>query len=273
MEWTKEAEEVIARVPFFVRKKVRAKVEEEAQRATSRIVTLDHVRNSQKRFLTNMEQEVKGFQLETCFGTTDCPNRAVEASGIPQKIEQILEQRDLKTFLKERVQGPLKIHHELRLSLSCCPNACSRPQIVDLGIIGAKKPKLTDDPCSQCRACVEVCKEEALTLEDGEEYPTVDMNKCLYCGQCIKVCPSGTLQVDQEGFRLLVGGKLGRHPQLGKDLGEIFSETELLSTLNDYLDLYQTHNQRGERLGEILTRLKEKGLESPKGHPAPQKEI
>ncbi|MEW6185978.1 MAG: 4Fe-4S dicluster domain-containing protein [Thermodesulfobacteriota bacterium] len=220
-----------------------------------------------------MEQEVKGFQVETCFGTTDCPNRAVEASGIPQKIEQILIKRDLKTFLKERVQGPLKMHHELRLSLSCCPNACSRPQIVDLGIIGAQKPKMTGEPCSRCRACVEACREGAIRLDDGEEKPTFHMEKCLYCGQCLKVCPTGTLQVDQEGFRLLVGGKLGRHPRLGKDLGEIFTEPDLLSVLNEYLDLYQTHNQNGERLGEILPRLNEKGLESPKGNPALQKEI
>jgi dissimilatory sulfite reductase (desulfoviridin) alpha/beta subunit len=95
------------------------------------------------------------------------------------------------------------------------------------------------------------------------------MEKCLFCGQCIKACPTGTLEADLEGFRLLVGGKLGRHPQLGKDLGKIFSETELFSVLHEYLDLYQTHNQKGERLGEILNRL---NTVNPSTRRTPQKE-
>ena len=35
------------------------------------------------------------------------------------------------------------MHHEFRVSLSACPNACSRPQIVDIGLIGAVTPVLT----------------------------------------------------------------------------------------------------------------------------------
>ncbi|MBI4765764.1 MAG: 4Fe-4S binding protein [Deltaproteobacteria bacterium] len=257
MKWSKEADQAVSRVPFFVRKRVRKKVEEEAERTGSRMVTLDHVQNSQKRFLSEMDQEVKGFQVETCFGPSGCPNRAVEGEGIAQELEQGLLKRDLKTFLKEKVQGPLKIHHEFRVSISCCPNACSRPQIVDFGIIGVSRPKITDEPCSQCRACIDVCKEEAVNLEESAESPLIDFDKCLSCGQCISVCPTGTLQEVSQGFRVLVGGKLGRHPQLGKDLGKIYSKEEMLQVLNQYLDLYQSRNQRGERLGEILKRLED----------------
>jgi anaerobic sulfite reductase subunit C len=255
MKWTREAEDAVSRVPFFVRKRVKKKVEEEAQQSGHPVVTLEHVRNSQKRFLTQMDQEVKGFQVETCFGPSGCPNQAVDCEGLAKKLEQELMEKDLKSFLRERVQGPLKIHHEFRVSLSGCPNACSRPQIVDFGIIGAKHPKVTEEPCNLCRACVEICKEEAVRLEGDQERPVIDFEKCLSCGQCISTCPTGTLQGDTQGFRVLVGGKLGRHPQLGKDLGKIYSEEELLSVLNEYLDLYQSHNIRGERLGEILNRI------------------
>jgi dissimilatory sulfite reductase (desulfoviridin) alpha/beta subunit len=261
MKWSKEADQAVSRVPFFVRKRVRKKVEEEAERTGSRIVTLDHVQNSQKRFLSEMDQEVKGFQVETCFGPSGCPNRAVEGEGIARELEQGLLKRDLKTFLKEKVPGPLKMHHEFRVSLSCCPNACSRPQIVDFGIIGVRRPKITDEPCSQCRACLDVCKEEAVNLEESAESPLIDFDKCLSCGQCISVCPTGTLQEDSQGFRILVGGKLGRHPQLGKDLAKIYSKEEMLRVLNQYLDLYQSRNRRGERLGEILKRLEDQGCE------------
>lgn len=254
MKWTKEAEEAVSRVPFFVRKKVKKKVEEEAARCRSSQVTLEHVQASQKRFLKEMDQEVKGFQVETCFGPSGCPNRAVGGEGIAQVLEGELTKRDLKSFLKERVQGPLKMHHEFRVSLSCCPNACSRPQIVDFGIMGARRPRITDEACTQCGACVEACQEGAIRLLEAEEKPALDFEKCLFCGQCISACPSGTLQEDSQGFRVLVGGKLGRHPQLGKDLGKIYPKDEMLKVLNYYLDFYRTHCQKGERLGEILDR-------------------
>ena len=61
----------------------------------------------------------------------------------------------------------MKMHHEFRVSISDCPNACSRPQIADLGLIGARRPRVTDETCSQCGACVEVCREEAISLREG----------------------------------------------------------------------------------------------------------
>ena len=79
-----------------------------------------------------MEDEVKGFWVEACFGQTGCPNRAVISDALPGGLEQVLSKRDLKAFLKDRVKGPLKMHHEFRASISDCPNACSRPQIIDL---------------------------------------------------------------------------------------------------------------------------------------------
>lgn len=257
MKWSKEAEEAVSRVPFFVRKRVKKKVEEEAERTASPFVTLQHVQDSKKRFLKDMDQEVKGFQVETCFGVSECPNRAVECPGIDLTLEEELQKRDLRTFLKGRVQGPLKMHHDFRVSLSCCPNACSRPQIVDFGLVGARRPKVTEEPCSQCGACIEACKEEAIHLEDSADGPTIDFGKCLSCGQCITTCPTGTLKEDYQGFRVLVGGKLGRHPQLGKELGRIYSREEMIRLLNEYLDLYQAKNQHGERLSEILNRLEE----------------
>jgi dissimilatory sulfite reductase (desulfoviridin) alpha/beta subunit len=130
---------------------------------------------------------------------------------------------------------------------------------VDFGIIGASRPVITDDPCNQCRACVEACPETAITLPDQEDIPHIDYEACLFCGQCLKVCPTGTIKEGTTGFRVQVGGKLGRHPRLARDLGVIFSQEEMLEKLNEYLDLYQTHNQKGERLGEILKRMETNG--------------
>lgn len=86
MEWSREAIEAINKVPFFVRRKVKAKVEKEASRNGAKVVTIEHVRACKRRFLNKMEDEVKGYQLETCFGPSGCPNRAVQADNLSEEL-------------------------------------------------------------------------------------------------------------------------------------------------------------------------------------------
>ncbi|MBI5582660.1 MAG: 4Fe-4S dicluster domain-containing protein [Deltaproteobacteria bacterium] len=252
MKWTSEAEGAVSKVPFFIRKRVKKRVEEEAERQDSSLVTLVHVKTCQQRFLQNMDAEVKGFQVEACFGPTGCPNAVAVSPDLIAKLEKKLESRNLRDFLKGKVRGPLKLHHEFRVSLSTCPNACSRPQIADFGIIGALRPAVGNDPCTGCGACAEACAEQALTLPDGQGGPAIDFDRCLACGQCLQVCPTGTLVEGEKGYRVQVGGKLGRHPQLGRELPGIHSEEGLLAVLDRTLDHYQKYNEKGERLGEVL---------------------
>jgi len=250
VDWTDESKQAIARVPFFVRKRVKKRVEEEAGRLGAKTVTIEHVRTCQQRFLKNMEEEVKGYQVETCFGPSGCSNRAIVCESLPAELEKTLSRRKLKDFLKGRVEGPLKMHHEFRVSVSDCPNACSRPQIVDVGLIGACVPEITEQACSECSACMDACKENALILKEGR--PSIDLSRCLACGQCVRVCPTGTLREGKKGYRILVGGKLGRHPRLGEELPGICAPEETLRMLDRCLDLYQQGCQSGERFGEIL---------------------
>ncbi len=252
MKWSQEADEAISKIPFFVRKRVKKRVEEEAVRCGAEEVLVDHVRTCQRRFLNQMEEEVKGYQVETCFGPSGCPNRAVIFDDFLKKIEERLAGRNLKSFLKDRVKGPLKMHHEFRVSISDCPNACSRPQIVDLGLIGARSPKVSDTACNQCGACVEACGEGAISLRTRG--PEVDHARCLSCGQCLAVCPTGTLQEAVRGYRILVGGKLGRHPRLGRELSAIYGVEEALKVVDRCLDHYQKYCAGGERFGVVLER-------------------
>ena len=166
-----------------------------------------------------MDSEVKGFQVESCFGPTGCPNAVIVSPDLMEKLEKKLKQRNLRGFLKEKVQGPLKLHHEFRVSLSTCPNACSRPQIVDFGVIGALRPRISVEPCTLCGACREACPDKAIALDETLNLPLIDTDRCLSCGQCIRVCPTGTLAEGEKGYRVLVGGKLGRHPQFGGRIG------------------------------------------------------
>ena len=252
MEWTKEADESIKKVPFFVRKKVKARVEKEAKIAGKKVVSLADVKATQKRYISNMASEVKGYQIESCFGPSGCPNRAVISDQLLEQIETIVKAEDLLGFLKSRVKGDLKFHHEFRITLADCPNACSQPQIKDIGIIGACSPQLTNEPCTQCEACVEACKEDAIILDPEKECPRIDFSLCLYCGKCMQVCPTGTIVEGTKGFRVQLGGKLGRHPRLAKELPGLYSEAQVLAIVKDCLNFYKQNSNHGERFGQLL---------------------
>jgi len=252
MEWTPEAEAAVKKVPFFVRKKVRRRVESEASEAGKTIVGLADVNATQKRYLSKMASEIKGYQLDACFGPSGCPNRANAADTLVERLEVCLREADLLTFLKREVGENLKFHHEFRVTVAECPNACSQPQIKDLGIIGASVPAVTDEPCSGCEACTEACPDDAITLGEDEVPPVIDGNRCLVCGKCIGVCPTYTLTEGQSGYRVLLGGKLGRHPRLAESLPGVFTEDEVLAILSACLDFYKHTSRGGKRFADIL---------------------
>jgi anaerobic sulfite reductase subunit C len=252
MKWTPDAEASIKNVPFFVRKKVRSRIENETAAAGKKIVSLSDVKAAQAQFMSKMGSDIKGYQVDTCFGSNGCPNPANSCEVLVNKIESLLENADLLTFLKERVKGDLKFHHEFRVTLAECPNACSQPQIKDVGIIGAVIPEITDEECSDCEACVEACIETCITLDSEKNTPEIDHERCLKCGKCIYVCPSGTIAAKNKGFRVQLGGKLGRHPKLAVELEGIYCEKEVLEVVKNCIDYYKTHSKHGERFAEIF---------------------
>ena len=251
MKWTEEAEKAIKKVPFFVRKKVRTRVENEAMAAGRKGVTLLDLKTAQKKYLTNISSEIKGFQLDTCFGASGCPNRSVESNTFFNSLENLLVKENILKFLKQNVGDHIKFHHEFRVTLADCPNACSQPQIKDIGIIGASIPEITKNECMLCGACVDICKENAVTLNDKKSAPEIYYNLCINCGQCIKECPTGTIFKKKAGFRILLGGKLGRHPRLAEELPGIFSEDETLKIVKKCIDYYKKNSKKGARFADI----------------------
>ena len=252
MLWSQEAEQAVKKVPFFVRKKVRARVEKEAAGAGKKTVSLADVKRTQARFLSNMSQEVKGFQVETCFAGSGCPNRILVSDALLEKIEHLFKEADILGFLKKNVKGGLKFHHDFRVTLAECPNACSQPQIKDIGIIGAATPLLTDVACSACDACVEACPDDCIALPTSTQRPQIDYEACVHCGKCAVVCPTGTIVEEQKGFRILLGGKLGRHPQLARELPGIFNESEVLDVVEYCINFYKEHSKNGKRFAHLF---------------------
>lgn len=254
MKWTREAEEAISRVPFFVRKKVRARVEKEARESGRHAVGLADVRLARKRYVSDMSSEIKGYRLDACFGQGGCPNRALESGSLVKKLEETLEKAQLLTFLTETVDGSLRHHHEFSVSIADCPNGCSQPQIKDIGIIGAVMPVVTEEECNGCNQCMVVCREKAVSYDDDRDVRTIDYEKCVLCGQCAEVCPTETIVRGEEvGYRVQLGGKLGRHPVLARELPGIFEEDEVVDIVSCCLDFYKNNSAGGVRFGELLT--------------------
>ena len=250
MKWSKEAEKLLSKVPFFVKKRVRKRVEQEAENQGASVVTADHVNSLKSKFMNKMEDEVKGYQVEMCFGSGECPNSLVDISDLAENIENILSKENMKDFLKEKVKGPLKFHHEFMVSISGCPNACSRPQIADIGIIGVCTPEIKRENCNRCGVCMMTCKEEAISIPSS--IPKIEESKCILCGQCVKACTQGAMDEGVTGFKILIGGKLGRHPRLGIEVPGIFTKEETVNNIGKLINYYKENCLEGERFGEIL---------------------
>jgi anaerobic sulfite reductase subunit C len=252
MDWTDEAEDAVKKVPFFVRKKVRKRVEDQARAAGRKVVSLSDVKTAQARFLAKMSEEVKGYRIDTCFAAGGCPNQAMQSDKLLEHIDKLLAKEDLLAFLKERVKGDLKYHHEFRISFADCPNACSQPQIKDIGIIGAVQPEITDAACIRCDACIEACPDNCIAFDPEADQPRLDSERCMACGKCISACPAGTITEKRKGYRILLGGKLGRHPRLARELPGIYTEKEVLAIAEYCISFYKQNSVNGERFAEIF---------------------
>jgi len=252
MQWSAEAEAAIKKAPFFIRKKARQRLEMQVSSEGRDVVAAEDVHAVKKRFLNRMDEEVRGFQVDACFGPQGCPNRIVEEDNLAAAIENLLAGEDLRSFLEQSVNGPLKFHHELRVTLADCPNACSQPQIKDVGIIGAAVPEQTEVPCTACGACEEVCREGAVRVESAEAGPGFDRDRCVLCGSCIRACPTGTIGCSRKGYRLLIGGKLGRHPRLAREFPGIYDADTVLYLVKICVRYYKQHSRGGERFAALV---------------------
>ena len=175
-----------------------------------------------------------------------CPFSAVNRETSESLVSEI--NKFTVPYSPEHDSGsaPPPFHRIFPNSLSLCPNACSQPQIADIGIIGAVKPEITDAPCSGCGRCLRACRENAITVANDN---VAVHSGCLYCGMCISGCRSGTLTVEYEGFRILLGGKLGRHPMPAKELPGIYPASETSDIISRSIQFYLVNRTPNARFG------------------------
>ena len=213
--------------------------------------------------------DLRGWRVETCKGPKQgCPNRAAPDDALAADLDGVFRGRDFTVGLRALVGRPLRRRHELTVTVADCPNACSRPQIADLGLIGAAEPQQTVEVCHQCMGCVHACREGA--IRHPGLLPLLDPAKCVRCGACCRVCLSGTLQVGRRGWRILLGGKLGRHPRLATEIEGLYARAGLLAAAGCCAEFYLRNARGGERFGELLERTGEEGITALIRERAPQ---
>jgi anaerobic sulfite reductase subunit C len=254
IDWDPEAEQVLRRVPFFVRHRVRKKVEEDVADAGRNRVTVPDLEASKKRQLQHLSEGVKGYALETCFGGSGCQNAVGVSAELVSRLEEILERADLLSFLRNHLGEKLKLHHQFRVTVADCPNSCSQPQIKDIGVIGEVEIQCEPGVCSGCGECAAVCEESAVALDD-DRLSGIDDESCVRCGACARVCPTEALKTGRGGYRILVGGKLGRHSQFARELARGLDVDQAVALVSRSVEVYKAGARKGERLGAVVDRL------------------
>ena len=92
-----------------------------------------------------------------------------------------------------------------------------------------------------------------MVLAENGEATAIDFQRCVHCGSCIAACPTGTLKAVRKGYRVLIGGKLGRHPRLATELPGIHDAETVARMIADFLAFYKSRSTRGQRFAQLLT--------------------
>lgn len=255
ISWDPAAEQALKRVPRFVRPLARRKVAERVAASGRQRVSLADVLEAEARFRAlrggRSDQELAGLLpaanrpgvslvvLEACRAQlSGCPNVLLDTVPWQVAIEQWLAQADISERLRRRVSGDqVLFHHKLKIALAGCPNGCSRPQIADLALVGMARPSFDASACTACGQCAEVCPDGAIEMADAALWQP---ESCLGCHQCSSICPAGAIDLSLPQARVLMGGKLGRHPRLAREValvGEPAQAVELFSrAVEQYLN-------------------------------------
>ncbi len=172
MEWDKEASLRLEKIPVFVRRMARSKIEKRASEKGKSVVTLEDVEDAKSSFMgTGSVKSDKGvinanpfsldakagedkyeilkrsdeyeeedgypamYHIDICRGEdVECPFLIAGIKGLKQKIKNRLREIEFSKNLISRIDGKILPHQRLKIAISSCPNCCSMPQIRDFGV-------------------------------------------------------------------------------------------------------------------------------------------
>lgn len=146
--------------------------------------------------------------------------------------------------------------HKFKIALGGCPNNCVKPNLNDLGIIGARVPGYDPEKCRGCKKCqLEAsCPVKAAKLADGKL--VIDPALCNNCGRCVTKCPFHCNDDSTYGWRVYIGGRWGKKVAHGQMLDKVFTDKqELLDVVEKAILLFRSEGQSGERFADTIRRI------------------
>lgn len=150
----------------------------------------------------------------------------------------------------------VSLPHKFKIALGGCPNNCVKPNLNDLGIVGAKTPVIDLEKCRGCKVCQveKACPVKVAEVVDGKV--VIEPDKCNNCGRCVGKCPFGAVNDYSTGWKIYVGGRWGKNVAHGHILGKIFtSEEEVLDTVEKTILFFRAEGIPGERLADTIERV------------------
>lgn len=195
----------------------------------------------------------KGFSILQCKAITTCHKAIQNTDALAKQITDLLEEMKFEDFIYNKFGQRLAKHNVFDIVFSGCPNGCSRPQINDIGIMARAIIEINHNECIACMNCVEKCKENALVW-DGEQI-LFDTDQCIGCGDCVRVCPTDAIKQMITGYRIIAGGRLGRHPQLAMEIIPFIEEDLVVDAIRGLIIYFMENAKKEERLADVIGRL------------------
>lgn len=150
----------------------------------------------------------------------------------------------------------ISLPHKFKIAFGGCPNNCVKPNLNDIGIIGAKVPSYNAESCRGCKKCQmeNACPIGAAKLIDGKL--TINSDICNNCGRCVGKCPFHCADDAAYGFKIYIGGRWGKKTAKGQMLNKIFtSEKEVLETIEKAILFFRSEGISGERFADTINRI------------------
>lgn len=183
--------------------------------------------------------------IVSCKGTT-CVFGLIDTFDLSEKIHHIFYEG----------WHDVTLPHKFKIAVGGCPNNCVKPDLNDLGIIGARVPNYDMDKCRGCKKCQieEACPIKVAKLKNGKL--VIDPNACNNCGRCVGKCPFHCNDESTYGYKVYVGGRWGKRAAHGQMLDKIFtSKTEVLDVVEKAILLFRSEGISGERFSDTINRI------------------
>ncbi len=175
----------------------------------------------------------------SCPGNLECNYGIIDTYGMGGLLDKEFFGEDMPVKIKFAVTG--------------CPNACAKPQENDLGVMGILRPAIYTEDCTGCGTCTFMCPEKAIVVEDDKA--KIIWDRCNLCGACVGACPTDLISEEWKGYKIFVGGKIGRHPKLGREFFDAKSPQEAIAIFRKIINWSKKNTNVGERFGDCLDRV------------------